>query len=196
MAPPIPAPLDITCSSSACVLGRHYYGPKRRRRSVYPVGECCDCGVRLVDWDRVHRQAVNDVDYTMSMLRTECWRHEWWHREFDERALNHAYRKGRADLRLAAASRVATSVGREASFFDSRQTPKKGNVLYYAQHATGTCCRQCIQYWHGIPPDRPLTTTEQSYCIELIMRYLAIRMTDLPEEGQYVPRCTRSGNDR
>ncbi len=34
---------------------------------------------------------------------------------------------------------------------DGRQTPREGNTIFYAQHATASCCRTCIEYWHGIP---------------------------------------------
>jgi len=35
---------------------------------------------------------------------------------------------------------------------DGRQTPLRGHPVFIAQHATGTCCRGCLQKWHFIPP--------------------------------------------
>ena len=43
---------------------------------------------------------------------------------------------------------------------DGKQTPMKGHPCFVAQHATGICCRTCLQKWHGIPPGRPLTESE------------------------------------
>lgn len=40
---------------------------------------------------------------------------------------------------------------REAPAFipnDGKQTPMKGHPVFIAQHATATCCRECIQKWH------------------------------------------------
>ena len=51
---------------------------------------------------------------------------------------------------------------------DGRQTPFKGHPVFVAQHATATCCRKCIQKWHFLPKDRPLTTEEISSLANLI----------------------------
>ncbi|MBU5900427.1 DUF4186 family protein, partial [Vibrio cholerae O1] len=32
---------------------------------------------------------------------------------------------------------------------DGKQTPWKGHPVFLAQHATGTCCRTCLQNSHG-----------------------------------------------
>ena len=40
---------------------------------------------------------------------------------------------------------------REAPAFipnDGKQTPTKGHPVFVAQHATATCCRECIRKWH------------------------------------------------
>ena len=37
---------------------------------------------------------------------------------------------------------------------DGKQTPIRGHPVFIAQHATATCCRKCIQKWHGIEKDR------------------------------------------
>lgn len=37
---------------------------------------------------------------------------------------------------------------------DGRQTPMRGHPCFVAQHATGCCCRGCLEKWHGIPKGR------------------------------------------
>jgi hypothetical protein len=186
------APLKLTCTSTACLLGEHYYGPKKRKRSVYPVGACRTCGVDLVDWPRVHGNANADVEYTFSMLKTECWRHHWWHCTFDEKAMRHARKKGKAALALDIDRRLKTKAFRSKGIFDGQQTPKIGNVLFYAQHATATCCRDCIQYWHGISPERSFSEEERAYLSSLVLRFVDTRLPDLPEEGSMVRRWSKS----
>jgi hypothetical protein len=39
---------------------------------------------------------------------------------------------------------------------DGKQTPMRGHPVFIAQHATATCCRGCIQKWHGIEKGRAL----------------------------------------
>ena len=46
---------------------------------------------------------------------------------------------------------------REAPAFihnDGKQTPTKGHPVFVAQHATATCCRECIRKWHKIQPGK------------------------------------------
>jgi hypothetical protein len=34
---------------------------------------------------------------------------------------------------------------------DGKQTPMRNHPIFIAQHATATCCRGCLEKWHGIP---------------------------------------------
>lgn len=161
-------PLDISCTSTDCENGLHCFLQKRKVGPVRVGGPCRSCGAELVEFKRVGARDLSDVDYTFSALRNELIRHEFWHRPFDVRALNHARRKGRRLLREAARSRIETSVGRANNPRDGRQTPFHGNTLYYAQHAVAACCRKCIEYWHGIPTGRRLATSEIGYLTDLV----------------------------
>lgn len=182
-------PLKITCTSTDCESELHCFKAKRRVKDRLLPGPCRECGVQLVDWDRVHRRDLADQAYTFDALRHELIRHHFWHKEIDERAVNHATRKGKRKLRAAAKHRLATSIGPASQklYRDGLQTPMAGNVLFYAQHATASCCRKCVEYWHDIPSDRDLTPEELDYLCDLAWRYVEDRMPDLPEEGQYVP---------
>jgi hypothetical protein len=55
---------------------------------------------------------------------------------------------------------------------DGKQTPFRNHPVFVAQHATGTCCRGCLQKWHGIPRGTPLTAEEQAYVVGVIGRWL------------------------
>jgi exodeoxyribonuclease V alpha subunit len=59
---------------------------------------------------------------------------------------------------------------------DGKQTPMrgapKGHPVFLAQHATGTCCRGCLEKWHGIPQGRALTEEEQNYIVRVIMEWI------------------------
>ena len=63
-----------------------------------------------------------------------------WHVQFDEDALRKAYNQGKTKLYADVASRLRSSVGKAVGGFDGRQTPMQGRTVYYAQHATATCC--------------------------------------------------------
>jgi hypothetical protein len=55
---------------------------------------------------------------------------------------------------------------------DGKQTPMRHHPVFIAQHATATCCRGCLQKWHGIAKGRALTTAEKEYIVEVIKKWL------------------------
>ena len=61
---------------------------------------------------------------------------------------------------------------------DSKQTPMRGHPVFIAQHATATCCRKCIQKWHGIEKGRALNAKEVDDVVALIMGWIE-RQLDL-----------------
>ncbi|HIN64349.1 MAG TPA: DUF4186 family protein [Candidatus Obscuribacterales bacterium] len=144
-------------------------------------GKCRSCKVDLVDWKRVHKRTLRDVAYTFDALKLEMVRHHNWHVDFDKKALRSAETKGRDSLIKFAETRINKYLAPATNAYDGRQTPFEGNVVYYAQHATATCCRTCLEYWHGIPKGRPLSEEEQNFCVRLIDLYLNRRLPELPE---------------
>lgn len=183
-------PLDIKCTSNDCAQGLHCFIATKKMLERNEGGKCRACGADLVDWHRVHEKDLADASHTIEMLQNELIRHHFWHVEIDERAINHARRKGKAGMRTAAEQRIRSSVAVKNSF-DGRQTPKEGNALYYAQHATASCCRKCIEEWHGISQDRPLTEAEITYLAELCVLYVDQRLPELSERGEKVPRSRK-----
>ena len=66
---------------------------------------------------------------------------------------------------------------------DGNQTPMRGapqgHPIFLAQHATGTCCRGCLEKWHGIPKGRPLTGAEQDLVVGVLMQWIDRQMKNL-----------------
>ena len=50
--------------------------------------------------------------------------------------------------------------------------PMKNHPVFIAQHATGCCCRSCLEKWHGIPKGRALTAEEQQYVLAVVRQWL------------------------
>jgi hypothetical protein len=177
---PLPV-LKVTCTSTDCDNNLHCFKPKTRG-AEHPTGTCRECGADLIEWDRVHTRNNNDTAFTFSMLKNEMIRHHMWHIPFDESAIRKARNQGRKKVYDGVRGRLKSSIGKAANGFDGRQTGMSGRVVYYAQHATATCCRQCLEYWHDIPRDRPLTETELDYCEHLVVTYLEDRADDIGME--------------
>lgn len=55
---------------------------------------------------------------------------------------------------------------------DGKQTPMHGHPVFVAQHATATCCRECLAKWHKIKNDHILTEDEQAYVVSVIMDWI------------------------
>lgn len=185
-------PLKIQCRDSDCERGLHYFKPTKAMHARGKAGCCQYCDADVVDWGRLHGKDLQDIEYTFEALKYEYVRNEMWRRPVDQKAVNHARRKGFRGLRKAARRRICKYVGGPDPPFDGRQTPRSGNVIFYAQHATATCCRKCIGYWHGIPIDRELTDEEIDYFTDLVMEYIRMRLPSLSDNGEYVPPMRRS----
>lgn len=191
-------PLNITCTSTACESNLHCFRMTKKLLATGPSGRCRKCGVELIDWSRVHKRSLEDVNYTFEALRYEFIRHHFWHIALTERAVNYAKRKGRALLRVAAEKQIRTLVGSEKHPREGIQTPRenseKANAIHFAQHATASCCRRCIAEWHGIPESRALSEGEIVYLTELAMLYVNARVPNLEEQPVAIPRKYKSSS--
>ena len=185
-----PQPLDIKCTSTDCENDLHCF-KQLEKMTPEQRGTCRDCGADLIDWKRVHRRDLADAAHTFSSLKNELIRHSFFHRPVDDDAVRHALRKGRVKLKEAVRLRLSKYLAAAQPFRDGRQTPFKGNLIYYAQHATATCCRTCLEYWHDIPKGRQLTEQEFDYCAKLIDLFTEEKLPNLPEEPTRVPRRRR-----
>lgn len=186
-----PPPLDIKCTSVDCDNDLHCFKQLKKMTSDQR-GRCRACGADLVDWDRVHQRDKADAAHTFVALQHELIRHYFFHKPVDETAVRHAQRKGRTLLKQAARDRLRKYLAPADPPRDGRQTPLAGNAIYYAQHATATCCRTCLEYWHDIPKGRPLTPREFDYCATLLDLFLDKKLPHLAEDPIRVP-LRRSG---
>lgn len=59
---------------------------------------------------------------------------------------------------------------------DGKQTPMKGHPVFIAQHATASCCRNCLQKWYGVPKGRKLSDREQSTIVTILMTWIEREM--------------------
>ncbi len=59
-----------------------------------------------------------------------------------------------------------------STFTDGKQTPMRNHPVFIAQHATATCCRECLFKWHHIEPTHILTQPECDYIVGIIMTWI------------------------
>jgi hypothetical protein len=177
-------PLKVHCSDSRCESNLHCFSPNRRKKDWQTTynGQCQACGKQLVDWKKVKRRNLSDVEGTFRELAREWIRHVFFHAPFDEKSKAQAHELGFNQLKSMVRPLLEKKVAPEKIFRDGTQTKKEGSAIHYAQHATATCCRKCLEYWHGIDRNRDLTKVELDYCEGLVIAYLESRKIELLDE--------------
>jgi predicted Fe-S protein YdhL (DUF1289 family) len=81
-------------------------------------------------------------------------------------------RKGLDEVMTHAALFIEKRLAPAVPANDGRQTPMRHHPVFIAQHATATCCRGCLQKWHGITKGHALTADEKEYILEVIRTWL------------------------
>ena len=63
---------------------------------------------------------------------------------------------------------------------DGKQTPmKQVHPVFIAQHATGTCCRGCLERIHHISKNKDLNDMEINYIINIIKTWIIREINNL-----------------
>lgn len=180
-------PLDITCGATKCNEGFHCFSLKKSSLKKYGKTHVCyECGIELIDWDRIHKNDIQDAPFIFQSLKKELIRHVVWHTEIDPTAIDIAMQKGKTKVKDHVTKVLKSKIGNYNSFIDGQQTPKEGiEIVNYAQHATATCCRGCLEVWHNIPKEVKLNEQQLNYCTELVMLFI----------NEKLPNMTKNGNE-
>lgn len=173
-------PLDITCGSTKCEEGLHSFSLKKSTIRKFGRSRVCkECGIDLIDWKRIHKNDPTDADFIFKSLKIELIRHVVWHSEIDQTAIDLAINRGKNKLEHDALKLLKSRIGKKNAW-DGRQTPKNGDeIINYAQHATATCCRKCLDIWHNIPEDIEITTAQYVFFTKLIMLFIKDKIPEI-----------------
>ena len=80
--------------------------------------------------------------------------------------------KGIDKIRNHAYDFVTKRLADTSNVTDGKQTPMKGHPVFIAQHATGTCCRKCLEKWHHISKNKNMTDDDIKYVVDIIMSWI------------------------
>lgn len=155
-------------------------------------GRCRDCGADLVDWATLHKRDLDQVSSLFAELPKELIRHHFWHMPVppELRAKAERYRREviATRVRKAIHTRVAPSWNER---WDGQQTPMEhgdnAQIYFLGMHATACCCRKCMEYWHGIQREDPLTNEQEAYFAALVWLYVCQRLGWEESIGLLVP---------
>ena len=167
------SPLEISCGTTKCSDDFHCFSLKRTSiKNFNKTGVCKNCGSDLIDWKRIHKKDLSDVNFVFSSLKKELFRHVIWHVEISPVAKKKALQLSPEQQREKTKSIMKKKIMKKG-FRDGTQTPPGGNeITYYAQHATATCCRKCIEVWYNIPEVQELTEQQLDFFVDLALLFI------------------------
>ena len=110
-----------------------------------------------------------DLDYLFQNLCKSKFRSSFHLRKY---MIDYINEKGLIKIREHAYDFINKKIRPAYPKNDGRQTAMRGHPVFIAQHATGTCCRGCLEKWHHIPKGREPTDEEVDYIVNVIMCWI------------------------
>ena len=118
---------------------------------------------------------MQTVEEALSRLSRSAFRARFHLNESERREVK---RRGMETIRLHAEDFIKKRLAPAVIPNDGKQTPMKGHPVFVAQHATATCCRECIRKWHKIQPGRELSRIQREYLVDVIMTWIEKETTN------------------
>jgi len=109
------------------------------------------------------------ISKTLESLKKSTFRSKF---HLTEKDRQYIHDKGIDTIRKHAQDFISKRIAPQYPKNDGKQTPMRGHPVFIAQHATSTCCRGCIQKWHGIEKDRVLNDEEIEFVVGLVMGWI------------------------
>ena len=112
---------------------------------------------------------MRDLDLVFSRLSGSAFRRRF---RLGEKERAYLAQRGLPTVLDHARDFIAKRLAPAEPLNDGKQTPMRGHPAFIAQHATATCCRSCLEKWHGIPAGRPLSGEEQEHVVAALRRWI------------------------
>ena len=110
-----------------------------------------------------------NLDYLFYRLSKSKFRSKF---RLSSQDIDYINKKGMDKIREHAYDFISKRLAPEVIPNDGKQTPWRGHPVFVAQHATGCCCRGCLEKWHGIKKGHKLNDREINYVVSVIMEYI------------------------
>ena len=86
---------------------------------------------------------------------------------------NYVNEKGMAKIQMDAKEIIIKRLSSKNPVNDGKQTPmKQVHPVFIAQHATGCCCRGCLERIHNISKEKELNEIEINYIVEVLIKWI------------------------
>ena len=113
---------------------------------------------------------MNNIDKLLDSLSKSKFRGSF---HLNNKMKDYVHEKGMNTVRSHAYDFINKNLKPKDIPNDGKQTPmKQVHPVFIARHATGTCCRGCLERIHNIPKGRALSENEVEYVVETIMKWI------------------------
>lgn len=112
---------------------------------------------------------MNNIDKILQKLSFSKFRSSFHLKQKD---FEYITLKGMDTIKSHAFDFVHKRLQNKSLFNDGKQTPTKGHPVFIAQHATATCCRECLFKWHHIESTHILSEQECEYIVSVIIHWI------------------------
>jgi hypothetical protein len=112
---------------------------------------------------------VRSLDKVFAGLASSSFRRSF---RLSDRERRYLQDRGMETILLHARTFIDQRLAPEYPARDGKQTPYHGHPAFVAQHATATCCRSCLEKWHGIPKGHRLSEQECEHVLATLERWL------------------------
>ena len=114
---------------------------------------------------------MNNIDELLTSLSKTKFRGSF---HLNNKMKEYVREKGLDKIKQDAYELIEKRIAPEKPLNDGRQTPmKQVHPVFIAQHATGTCCRGCLERIHHIKKGRELSNNEINYIINVIIKWIS-----------------------
>ena len=92
---------------------------------------------------------------------------------------NYVNEKGISKIEKDAEEIIIKRLGSKNPVNDGKQTPmKQVHPVFIAQHATGCCCRGCLERIHHISKGKELSKAEINYIVKVLIKWIKKEITN------------------
>ena len=112
----------------------------------------------------------NNIDSLLDSLSKSKFRGSF---HLNKKMKDYVKEKGLDKIKSDAKDLITKRLAPENPNNDGKQTPmRQVHPVFIAQHATGCCCRSCLEKIHNIKKGNALKETEINYVVSVLMSWI------------------------
>ncbi len=113
---------------------------------------------------------MNNIEALLNSLSKNKFRGSF---HLNKKMKDYVTEKGLDKIKSDAFDLITKRIAKENPNNDGNQTPmRQVHPVFIAQHATGCCCRSCLEKIHNIKKNHALSDEEINYIVNVIMTWI------------------------